>query len=854
MKPKLFTLSNGLKVVLEQNSSAPVISLNALIKVGSADETDDEAGLCHVIEHMLFKGTKKRKVGEIARDVEIAGGEINAYTSFDQTVYYINMAKRFVDQGMDILADAIQNPTFEASELEREKEVILEEIRRERDNPGRHVGEILFQKAFKKHPYGRPIIGLKKTVKSFGREALFRFYQKWYVPQNTTFILVGDFDPKPMLKKIETAFLDYKSDGRLISQTRSWEPKQKELILEIGPDDIQSLYFALGFHIPHITHEDIPALDCLSHILGGTTSSRLEQTLKEKRRLVQSIYAHAYTPKDPGLLLVGGHCNASQAGKAFQAFWEEIEKLKDKGPDLEELKRSQLNIKAHEIYEKETVGGQAGKLAYFLATAGDIHFEERYYEKLEKIKIEDVTQAAKEYLTPANLTAAILAPKKDYQKEWCGLVREALTRTAVKKKKADHGRWTLRQAQGRPKKIMLPNGVKLILKENRSLPIVAMSACFLGGLIAETKKINGIHHLMAQCITKGTAKRTALEVAKAVEDMAGQMEGFSGKNSFGLRLEILSEYLNEGLDLFFEVLLKPAFDPQEVEKEKRLTLEAIRNQEDNLSALAFYHFQKTLFPHHPYGMRVLGEKESIKNLKPLTLKNWHEKIVSSKNMVIALVGDFNPNEILSLLKKKLALFPRHPFIFKRPQKEKRSTQIQKIQIQKKKEQAHCVLGFLGPSFKGREYYTMTVLNNILSGMGGRLFIELRDKLSLAYAVTSVFQPGIDPGFFAVYLGTEPSKVPLALQAMEKELKRITTDGVTKEELEKTKNHLVGTYELELQRNSGLAQMFAFDELYGLGFKEVLKYPEKILKVTEQDLLNAAKKYIDWNTRVVSIVG
>ncbi|MDO8644666.1 MAG: pitrilysin family protein, partial [bacterium] len=149
-------LANGLTVLLEENHEAPVISMNLWVNVGSAQETSQEAGLSHLIEHMLFKGTLKRRVGEIAREVESVGGDINAYTSFDETVYYINMASRFYARGLDILADAAVNSQFDPEELAREKEVVVEEISRSEDNPGRLVGEHLFKKAFVKHPYGRP--------------------------------------------------------------------------------------------------------------------------------------------------------------------------------------------------------------------------------------------------------------------------------------------------------------------------------------------------------------------------------------------------------------------------------------------------------------------------------------------------------------------------------------------------------------------------------------------------------------------------------------------------------------------------------------------------------------------------
>ncbi|OGQ05278.1 MAG: hypothetical protein A3F82_01350 [Deltaproteobacteria bacterium RIFCSPLOWO2_12_FULL_44_12] len=851
MKPKLYTLSNGFRVVLEENHSAPVLSLNTLVCVGSADETDEEAGLCHLIEHMLFKGTPTRKVGEIARDVEGAGGEINAYTSFDQTVYYINMAKRFGDKGLEILADAVQNPAFDAEELEREKEVILEEIRRERDNPSRHAGEILFQKAYQCHTYGRPIIGFDKTVKSFSRETVVGFYSRWYHPENTILIVVGDFDSGEWIKKIEKAFSNYKKrpDGLAKNNTRVSEPPQLKTHIEIQPDNIQSIHFVLGFHIPQIVHPDTPALDILSHVLGGSESSRLEQILKEKKRLVQSIYAYSYTPRDPGLMILGGHMNVPQATLALKTLWDEIDKIQQEGPTQEELKRAKLNIRANEIYEKETVGGQAGKLAYFLATAARLDFEEEYYQKIQAVQPQDVIDVAKRYLLNTNLTTAMLVPKDDYGKGWSLHIQNNLEKPSLSEKSVKRHQPTKEE----PTLIKMAPGIRLILKEDHSLPIVSVCSGSLGGLLFEEKKNNGINHLMARCLTKGTSSRSALEIAEVIEAMAGQIDGFSGKNSLGLKAEFLSEYCGEGLDLFCECLLQPAWDSQEIVKEKKLTLEAIKNQEDALSTLAFIHFQKTLFPHHPYGMRALGTKESVSSFNPTKLQNYYKKIVTSKNLVVSVVGDFASKDVLAILKEKLMKISKKTITLKKPKKDPEPTAIKKVLVHKEKEQAHVVLGFMGSTLESPDHHSLTVLTHILSGQGGRLFLELRDKLSLAYSVTAILQEGLHPGYFAVYMGTEPSKVPTALKGIEAELKKISSELVSKEELERTQNYLVGTYELELQKNTALAQSYAFNELYGLGFEEVKRYPEKILKVTREDVLKVAKRYIDLDAYVLSII-
>lgn len=855
MKPKIFNLENGMKVVLEENHSSPVVSLQALVTVGSADETDDVAGICHLIEHMLFKGTKKRKLGDIARDVEAAGGDINAYTSFDQTVYYIHMASRFQNKGLDILADAIQNPTFDREELEKEKEVILEEIRRERDNPGRYVGELLFQKAYETHTYRRPIIGFEKVVKSVSQETLFHFFHNWYIPENVTFIAVGDFQTEMMLAKIKEAFVHFLNPNWERPTTpRKKEPPQKNPKFNFLADNIQSIHSILGFHIPEIIHPDIPALDILTHILGGLQSSRLEQTLKEKKRLVQSVHAYAYAPKDPGLLIVGMHLNTAQAAKAFEVFWEEIEKFKIEGPTEEELKRAKLNIRASETYEKETVGGQAGKYAYFLSTAGSLEFEKEYFQKIQSTTAEEIIDAARRYLHPQNLTAALMVPQKEFQPEWKSQIEEILSKSQPPqtiKPLAKLATTTLKTSK--PKKVLLSNGIRCILKEDHKLPILSISLMALGGLRVENPKINGVYSLLSQMITKGTKKKSALEVAQAIESMAGTLEGFSGRNSYGLRMEFLSEYFEKGVDLFSEVLLEPTWDKKELEKEKKLDLEAIKNQEDNLSQLAFHHFQKALFPNHPYGMRSIGSKESIPTITAKLLQEFHHKTLMGKNIVVSAVGDFCSKSLCDLLEKKLGGLPKKEARFVTPPSDPKPATIQEIVVHKDKEQAHIVLGFQSNKLLSPDHYPMALLNQILSGMGGRLFLELRDKQSLAYAVTSVHMEGIDPGYFAVYIGTDPSKIDQAIAGIKEELQKISEETVSEDELDRIKNYLVGTYELSLQKCSSLAQAYVSNEIYGLGYEEVERYPSKILKITKEEILKAAKKTIDLNAFILSII-
>jgi len=847
MSIRTYTLENGMQVLLEEDRSARVVSFNVLVKVGSANETDDEAGLCHVIEHMLFKGTPTRPAGAIARDVEASGGEINAYTSIDQTVFYINMASRFSDRGLSILADAIMNPLFDAEELEREKEVILEEIRREQDNPGRMVNEHLFQEVFKTHTYGRPIIGFPETVRSFTRGRTAEFYRRWYTPHNMVFIAVGDFECERMLADIRKAFAGF--EGLPVpAQSLPQEPAQKKPRVLIKTMNIQSAYLSLGFHIPAITHEDVPAVDVLSHILGGADSSRLEQEVKEHARLVHSIYAYAFTPKEPGVLAIGAKLKDRDVVKAIEAIKRTVEKTGRAPVTSEELSRAKLNIRSHEIYEKETVGGQASKIAHFLATAGSHEFEERYYAMLSEVRAETVMDVARRYLSFSGASAVLLLPEKSPMAGYKKALEKALSHPAPSRPKATAG------SGGGTERIKLKCGATLIVRENHKLPIVSVCAASLGGTRYENRVTNGISVLMSRAMTKGTVSRDAVEVARDIEKLAGNVDGFSGRNTMGLRSEFLSDHLEDGFRLFGEILAHPSFEQDEVAKERRLQLRAIKDQEDALSSLAFAELLKNLYPKHPYGLRALGRSETVRKLTRAHLARLHRAIFRAGNIAIAVVGDVSRQEVVRLAEEILSELPggksKPPRISPdiRPKKPRETATIRRG-----KQQAHIAMGFMSTTFSGADRYPMIVLNNILAGQGGRLFINLRDKMSLAYSVSSVNHDGIEPGYFAVYIGTDPSKERKAVDGILAELSLITSERVSSEELERSKQHLVGTYELDLQRSTTVAGLYTFNELYGLPMQAIERYPQRILDVTAEDILRVAKKYITPESYTLSIV-
>ncbi len=850
MTVTIHALPNGMSILLEENHVRPVISFNALVKVGSAFETDEEAGMCHVIEHMLFKGTPTYPVGEIAKSIEASGGDINAYTSLDQTVYYINMASRFAEKGLAILTDAIQHPLFDAEELQREKEVILEEIRRGKDNPAQLLGEELFKLAYTTHPYGRPIIGFPKTVTRFRRQDLIAFHRRWYSPRNIVFIVVGDFDTLEMLDKIKAHFAEFEGPPPPTSAAATRpEPAQESMRLNIRPVNIQNVHLALAWHVPSITHRDVPAIDVAAHILGGTDSSRLEQEVKERKRLVHHISSYAYTPKDPGLLTINALLGDAHVPQAIEAILHEIRLIQDEPVQAAELSRAKLNIRSGEIYEKETVGGQGGKLAYFLATAGSHEFEQRYYQMLQDVRISGVRSAARDYLPTSRITAMLLVPTESRWAKDTSAIETALKAGGIPARARPRVR-----KEGTLHRMRLKNGAILIVGENHNLPLVAMNATVPGGLRYETHATNGITTLVSRVITKGTNTRSAVRIAKDIEKIAGNISGFSGRNAFGLRCEFLSEHLRDGFELFSDILTHPAWSRREVANEKRIMLHAIRDQEDSLGTMAFVHFLEALFPRHPYGLRTLGTAASVKSISGSDIAQLYKRLFRPSRMIVSVVGDVSPHEIEELADELLTDLPKGKTVKPRITKDEPPAEPRQVVHHKKeKQQAHIALGFQGTTVKNNDHYAFAVLNNILAGQGGRLFLTLRDQMGLAYVVSSMTFDGIEPGFFAVYMGTEPAKIKTAIDGIKSELTKIITTAVEPEELDRAKQYIVGSYELDQQRNSALATSYALNEFYGLGIAEVERYPKKILAVTRDDVLRVARKYFDLDAPVISII-
>jgi len=843
-------LPNGLTVIIEEEHSAPVVSVQMWVKVGSADEPDRHAGISHVFEHMLFKGTATKKVGEIATMIESVGGEINAYTSFDNTVYYTTVPSRYFATGLDVISDSIQNSAFDPEELAKELDVVLEEIRMNEDKPERNLYMSLIGNAFGVHPYRRPVIGSAETVKSITRPDLIETFRKWYAPNNMTLVIAGDVDADSALASVKEEFRDFKKK-REPHAKRPKEPEQKELRAEVLEMDVKEGRLGMAFHIPEVGDNDTYALDVLQIILAGGETSRLVKRIQIDEQLVHGISAYPMSLKDPGVFFITSTLETKNIEPAIAATLEEIERLRRLGPAFDELERAKFNIESEFIYSRETMGGIATKLGYYETLLGDPIYETQYVENIRKVSAGDIQRVAGKYLTQQNMTMTALVPTG----EKAVITEDLLAKTVTAASGAAKAMFSsVNEQEDKATKLVLDNGITLIVKEAHANPTVAFYAVFPGGLRFEEREKNGIGNFTANMLTRGTLKRTREELAKETEEMAGGVGGFSGWNSIGVSGKFLSMHFDKGLSILADVVRNPTFPEAEVEKLRTELLAAIKRQEDYLPGHTFRLLYKELFKSHPYGMPISGVAETVSSITRDDMAEHHLRFFAPGRMVLVIAGDIDTGKAVEKVKLLFGDFRNDSPEPAGPVVEPRQTQIRETGEIKDKEQTHIGIGFHGATIAGEDRYALMVMAEVLSGQGGRLFIELRDRQSLAYSVSAFSKNGVDPGMIGVYIGSAPEKKDRAVSEIFKQLERLREEEITPEELNRAKKSLIGGYEIGLQSVSSQASDAANNELYGLGYEHYKDFPEKINAITAAGVMEAARKYLTLDAYTISIVG
>lgn len=757
---------------------------------------------------------------------------MNAYTSFDRTVYYINTPSSGTHVAVDILCDIMQNASLPEDELISELDVIRREMDMNHDDPARRSGRGLFETAYLHSPYRYTVIGYPDVFNRISREDVFDYYRKMYTPSNQFFIVVGDIDIKKIADQISAAYKDSPFSplppAFIPSEPPQLAPRQRveESSIELG-------HTHLSWHIPDIRHEDLPALETLSIILGGGRSSRLYRSLREEQGIVHAIDAWTYNPGNPGLFGISAVFDGGQYEKAVQSIEAELQGIREKGVTSSEVAKAVKQFTSATLAARKTMQGQAQDLGGAWMAARDLGFSNRYLSQVQSITAEKIVEVANRYMFPDNRSTFALLPKGSSP---VSLQKSAnVHRTEIEKWEPG-------------------NGMRVLFKQDDRLPFVEIRSVFFGGVLEESHADSGITQLMSQGLLKGTAKRSAGEIMEAIEAIGGSVEAYAGNNSFGLNIEVLNQDVKFGLDLLRETLRFPTFPSTEIERERQVQMAGIRAQKDQLLGRCFKLMKKGLFGEKGYGLSNAGEESSVQSLSIEQIKSHHGRLVKPGNQVLSIFGDIDIEQV----KKELLNLWEDSSESSRIELPQSSseTRIETLALSETcdKKQSVVVFGFPGTTFFDKERHALDLLQETCSDLGSRLFMRIRDELGLAYYVGAQHMPGLVRGYFGFYAGTSPEHVEQVKEEFKIQINKIKSEGITQKELDRSKAKMLGQKQIARQDLGHLAMASALDELYGLGFQHPLEEDAAIRAVSLEDVQKAAEKIFDLENSTVAVVG
>lgn len=782
------TLPNGLTLILDPDDSAPVVSAQFWVGTGSMNEGDHlGSGISHFLEHMVFKGTRDHDADALADVVQAAGGHWNAYTSFDRTVYYIDGPSASLPVFMQVLSGLVFYPTIPETEFEKEKDVIRREIDMGLDDPDNASSRLLFSTAFHLDPRRHPVIGHRHLFDAIRYDDLTGYHRERYTPDRCFCVISGDFDPEEARRLAAEL-----TAGSLARCGR--EPLVASDPSQLGPRRARETFaiptsrVSLAWKIPALDHPDAPAYDVLAGILGRGKSSRLHRHLREKQELALEISAFSWTgPGREGLLAVSADAEPAKRDELVAAIQVEVAAMV--GPLEDELAKAKRQIAASQFRSLTTASGRASDLASNWHEARDLDFTRRYLAAIMDVSIEDVSRAAAT-LTEDRLTLTILDPLDAPPPARGGRVGKSRPEIEVH---------------------TLSNGLKIALLPDHRVPLVHFQAAVRGGLPSERPETNGLNQLLAASLPKGTATRSAEEIALTLESLGASISANTGNNALLVQAAGLAPDLETIADVFAEVMISPLLPEDSIAREKASQTASLEEALQDPLHSAFRDLRSAVFNGSGYGLDALGSLESLAKLDRSALAAHHARHFNASNITLAIAGDFDPVATRELLEEKFAALPSGE-IWQVPS----STLASGEDIGKSlpKKQAVLAIGFPGTSVSAPDRHALAMIQEYASDMAGPLFTRIREELGLAYQVGATQFLGYDAGLFTFYLATSPEQAELARREILAEIAKIAAAGIPDEVFDRVRSTVLSGLAIQQQSPSSVARHAALDLLFG----------------------------------------
>jgi len=837
------SLANGMKVIVVPRPGAKLASCRILVKTGSLyEEGMMGTGVSHLLEHLVSGGTTaKRAEKEYSRLKDILGGVSNAHTSKTRTVYYIDTTPNHVPLALQVLSEQMLISRFTEREWAREQKVVLEELQRGLDNPTRRMYRLMNETLFLDHPVRLPVIGYKTTVGAVKFGYIQSYYARTYVPSNMILAVVGDVDPLKTLLRINATF------GRVPPRAAPvkklpYEPKPTSpRFAELQMKSAREAKIAIAYRTIPLHHEDLYALDVAAAVLGTGRSGRLNRQLRDKG-LVRNISCYSFTPVyDGGTFVISASLDYSKLKDVIKSIDSQLDLLKTGPLETTELDRVKTTMVANHMQSLQSVGDLAEQILVDYQGTGDPKFTMSYLRRIQKVTPEQVRAAAVKYLLAEGRATVVVRPPN------------------TKPASVVLSRW--KKAATRPapvagiRRFQLPNGLTVLVKEDRTFPSVTIEAYALGGVRLETPETSGLFNLTARALLKGTETMDGARIAERIDELGGRISAGGGYNSFFLTMNAMSQNFDEAFALFAEVLTKPAFEDEQLENLKKNVVQQIRALDANWYSFASKRLKQALYKQAPYRMEPKGNMQSVSAFTSADLKRCHSRYMTPRNMVLAVFGDVDARKVENAVTELLGSMKDEKPIISNIAMESPLEESKIVKTAGPFRTAIIMMGFPSISIRDKEMMPVhEVLVSVLGGAGypsGLLYKALRGgKEGLVYVVAAGERPFLEPGFVWIVAQTNPKNVARVIGLIEKNLKKVREKPVDKDLLIQAKRQLVVHHANRMQRLAYQSTNSILAELYGNGYAWPDEMLGRIEKVTADQVMDAARKVLAKSITVI----
>ncbi|TVM16881.1 insulinase family protein [Oceanidesulfovibrio indonesiensis] len=851
----LIHLENGMSVLVQEDDRFPLASVRLYVHTGSAYEAADQAGISHLLEHMVFKGTEDRAPGDVARDIEAVGGYVNAATSFDYTVYLSELPAERWQLALDVFKDMIFGAAIDPEELEREKQVVLSELQRGEDNPSTLLFKDIQKKVWPETSYAWPVIGYPETVTSIRPEDVKEYIERQYQPQSMLLVVVGKVSAEEAVAEAERVF------GGL-RNTRSITPPNPLPLKLLGTEGPQvtvrngpynKTYLSAAFPAPGFRATDATGLEVLAHLLGGDYTARLYRTYKYEKQLVDTVSMSYLALERVGMLYLHAVLDSGNLETFWSQLMEEFASLS--GDDFSEdaLDRAKLNMEDSLYQTKETLGGLASKLGFFQFFEGNPLAEENYLAELRQVNHATLDRLITSYLAPSRLSVSTLMPAEategdaPVRDDSAVSVEHALAGIIAEKwtQEAEPGRDSIATSKdktvGEAEYMDLGNGRTLVLLPDPTLPYTAVSLHFRGGDLLITEDKQGLSELLGRVLPRGVQGMSTTEIQDYLSARAADLNTSAGRDLLGVSAKFPTRFSEDVLDLVVQVLTEPTFPKEEVAREKNNQLATIMKREDQPMGRMFRELFPQLFMDHPYGYYHMGQPDDLEALtREDVLALWEQQ--RSQPWVMSVCGDFDREIVVATAERLAEELPAtdDPVAFTAPA----WRDVREFALHMEdRNQAHLLLVFPVPGQGQEDGPGLRLLRNSLGGMSGPLFRTLRDEQGLGYSVSTFLWQSPESGFLAFYIGTSPEKLDQAREGFRTLITRLHETPMDEESVERGKNQLSGDYYREhqslLSRSTEASGLMAQGLPHDLNREAI----EAAQSLTAADLKELANKYL-----------